>query len=74
MLPHLSIDGMEISQSMAIARVLARRARLEGASEADFAMSEMLMEQFCDVLVVVANAKNAADQYVPHSLLVACCF
>ena len=70
---------------MAIARVLARRAKLEvpqhtptppsgaeyiltisqGESEADFAMSEMLMEQFCDVISLVANAKIAADQCVP---------
>jgi len=67
---------------MAIARVLARRAKLEvpqhtpptgakyiltilqGESEADFAMSEMLMEQFCDVISLVANAKIAADQCV----------
>jgi hypothetical protein len=28
-------------------------------------MSEMLMEQFCDVISLVANAKIAADQCVP---------
>jgi hypothetical protein len=49
---------------MAIARVLARRAKLDGASEADFAMSEMLLEQFTDIIGSLANAKSAADQYV----------
>lgn len=62
-LPHLKVDGFEISQSMAIARVLSRRAKLEGASESDFATSEMLMEQFCDIIGSVANAKSAPDQY-----------
>ena len=47
---------------MAIARVLSRRAKLEGASEADFAMSEMLLEQFCDIIVSVANAMSSPDQ------------
>ena len=61
-LPHLRVDGLEISQSMAIARVLSRRAKLEGASEADFAMSEMLLEQFCDIIGSVANAKSSPDQ------------
>jgi hypothetical protein len=56
---------MEISQSMAIARVLSRRAKLEGATEADFAMSEMLMEQYVDILTNIANCAQAADKYAP---------
>ena len=64
-LPHLRIDGLEISQSMAIARVLSRRAKLEGATEADFAMSEMLMEQYVDILTNIANCTQAADKYAP---------
>jgi hypothetical protein len=48
---------------MAIARVLSRRAKLEGESEADFAMSEMLMEQFCDVITTVGSATQSEDKY-----------
>ncbi len=62
-LPHMRVDGLEISQSMAIARVLSRRAKLEGASEADFSMSEMLMEQFCDVIATIGSATHSEDKY-----------
>lgn len=62
-MPHLRIDGLEISQSMAIVRVLSRRAKLEGATEADVAMSEMLMEQYVDILSNIASCNQAADKY-----------
>ena len=45
-LPVLTFsDGLKVSQSLAIVRILSRRAKLEGATEADFALSEMLIQQ-----------------------------
>ena len=50
-LPHLeSSDGLQVSQSGAIVRVLARRGGLSGATEADFALSEVLLEEYADLL------------------------
>ncbi|CEG01993.1 Thioredoxin-like fold [Ostreococcus tauri] len=48
-LPQLEDGAMTICQSMAIARVLARRANALGESERDFAESEMLLEKFVEV-------------------------
>jgi hypothetical protein len=51
-LPHLeSSDGLQVSQSAAIVRVLARRGGLDGRdSEEDFVCSEMLLEEYADLL------------------------
>lgn len=56
-LPHLqSSDGLEVSQSAAICRVLARRGGLVPASEPEFAVSEMLMEEYGDLLNALGKA------------------
>ncbi len=46
-LPILEADGLTIGQSTAIANYVARRAgkALEGESDAEFAMSQMLMAE-----------------------------
>jgi len=49
-LPQLECESAgTVCQSMAIARVLARRAKCEGESESDFIASEMLLEKFVEV-------------------------
>ena len=49
-LPQLECESAgKVCQSMAIARVLARRAKCEGESECDFIASEMLLEKFVEV-------------------------
>ena len=56
-LPHLeSSDGLQVSQSAAIVRVLARRGGLAGATEADFVVSEMLLEEYADLLNALGKA------------------
>ena len=48
--------GAKVCQSAAIVRVLARRGGLEGKSEADFVLSEMLTEEFGDLLNALGKA------------------
>jgi glutathione S-transferase len=56
-LPHLETsDGLQVSQSAAIVRVLARRGGLSGATEADFVASEMLLEEYADLLNALGKA------------------
>ncbi len=49
-------DGQRVSQSGAIVRVLARRGGLEGKTDADFALSEMLTEELGDILNALGKA------------------
>ncbi len=73
-LPHATVDGVEVSQSMAIARVFARKANLQGDSDADFAVSEMLLEEFSDIFNMMSKAnyveprKEAMDKAFAESL------
>jgi glutathione S-transferase len=56
-LPHLRFtDGPSVSQSGAIVRALSRRGGLEGKTEADFVLSEMLTEEFGDILNALGKA------------------
>ena len=56
-LPMLELPGgAKVCQSAAIVRVLARRGGLEGKSDADYALSEMLTEEFGDLLNALGKA------------------
>jgi glutathione S-transferase len=60
-LPFLRFEsGAGVSQSGAIVRTLARRAGLEGKSEADFILSEMLTEEYGDLLNALGKAMYPA--------------
>lgn len=43
-LPQLEFDGQKLAQSMAIVRCIARKAKLDGATDEEFYASEMLLE------------------------------
>ena len=61
-LPHLEgPEGLQVSQSAAIVRVLARKAGLEGKSEADYAVSEMLLEEYSDLLTSLGKCMYPAE-------------
>lgn len=47
---------------MAIARFVARKAGLQGDNDADFAKSEMLLEESVDIANLVGKAYYAADR------------
>lgn len=49
---------------MAMARYIARKANLQGDTEADFALSEMLIEEQNDIYNLVADAHYAQDKVV----------
>lgn len=55
-------DGFALGQSMAIARFVARKANLLGDNDADFAKSEMLLEESVDLANVVGKAHYGADR------------
>jgi glutathione S-transferase len=58
-LPMLELPGgAKVCQSGAIVRVLARRGGLEGKTDADFALSEMLTEEFGDLLNALGKAMS----------------
>lgn len=49
-LPFLKHGDVKVSQSGAIMRYLAKKTNLQGQTDADFVMSEMLTEEYGDVL------------------------
>jgi hypothetical protein len=65
-LPSYSCGDVNIAQSNAILRVIGRKAGTAGDSDADFAFSEMLIEEQADIynLIVKANySPNKAEAY-----------
>ena len=46
---------------MAIVRVLARKGGLEGKTDADFAVSEMLLEEFNDTFTSMAKCQYPGE-------------
>jgi glutathione S-transferase len=76
----LEAGDLKVAQSLAIVRFLARRGGLEGKSDADYAVSEMLIQEFEDVYGVLAKANyvpddakvaawtKARDETLPHHL------
>ena len=68
-LPQLEGEGVpggKMGQSMAIARFLARKAKRDGATDAEFARSEMLLEKMTEIYDCM-KAKNAPARGVPES-------
>ncbi len=55
--PHLVHGELQVSQSMAIVRYLSRKTGLEGDSDEDYAVSEMLLEEFNDLYTILAKVR-----------------
>jgi len=74
------VDGdLKICQSMAIARYISRKAGLQGDNDADFAISEQLIEEQGDLYTTLAKAqyhpsdkpgawKEAFEKTIPNGL------
>jgi len=60
-LPYLEDGSIHIGQSMAIVRYLARKFKLQGDTDADFGLSEMLIEESTDIYNLLAKAQYAPD-------------
>ncbi len=60
-LPFLKHGDVKVSQSGAIMRYLAKKANLQGQTDADFVMSEMLTEEYGDVLNGLGKCQYPAD-------------
>jgi len=50
---------LKIAQSMAIVRFIARKMGIDGENDWDFAMSEMLLEQYSDLWAEASRAQDA---------------
>ena len=61
-LPFLVDGDVKVSQSGAIARYLARKANLLGSTDADFAISEMLVEEQVDLFGILGKANYAENK------------
>ncbi len=61
-LPQLEDGDLKINQSMAIARYLGRKYGLEGDTDADFAISEQLIEETVDIFHDFVKLFGAADK------------
>jgi len=55
-------DGLTVGQSLAIVRFLARKAKLEGETDAEYALSEQLIQESEDIYTGLAKANSAADR------------
>jgi len=77
-LPYLIDGNVKIGQSLAIARYVSRKGGLQGDTDADFAISEQLLEEHGDIYNVLAKAqyadnkpeawKNAWETSIPNHL------
>ena len=69
-LPQLEGEGVpggKLGQSMAIARFLARKAKRDGATDAEFARSEMLLEKMTEIYDCDEGGERARREGVPAS-------
>eukprot|EP00276_Gloeochaete_wittrockiana_P010385 CAMPEP_0184652400 /NCGR_PEP_ID=MMETSP0308-20130426/10088_1 /TAXON_ID=38269 /ORGANISM="Gloeochaete witrockiana, Strain SAG 46.84" /LENGTH=199 /DNA_ID=CAMNT_0027087243 /DNA_START=56 /DNA_END=655 /DNA_ORIENTATION=+ len=66
-LPYLVDNGLKINQSMAIARYLSRKYGLQGDSDADFAISEQLIEETVDIFTAVAKANYSPEKAAAYT-------
>jgi len=55
-------DGLTVGQSLAIVRFLARKAKLQGETDAEFAMSEQLIQEAEDIFGGLAKAQYQPDR------------
>merc|ERR1711962_785031 len=68
-LPILSWDGVELAQSMAIARFVARRAGLAGRTDLEFVQADMVACHYEDVWTKLPKMMFAASQEERETLL-----
>ncbi len=68
-LPYLVDNGLKVNQSMAIARYLSRKYGLQGDNDADFAISEQLIEESSDIFTAVAKAHYSPDKAAAYATL-----
>lgn len=61
-LPFLVDGDIKVAQSNAIARYLARKYNLQGDTDADYALSETLIEEQADLLTLVFTANYSANK------------
>ena len=61
-LPFLVDGDIKVSQSNAIARYLGRKANILGESDADFALSEALVEEQADLFTLLVKANYDAEK------------
>jgi len=61
-LPFLEDGHVKVGQSAAIARYLARKAKLEGSTDAAFATSEQLFEEAADIFTILGKASSEKDK------------
>merc|ERR1712038_436920 len=68
-LPMLSWDGVELAQSMAIARFVARRAGLAGRTDLEFVQADMVACHYEDVWTKLPKMMFAASQEEREALV-----
>jgi len=68
-LPMLSWDGVELAQSMAIARFVARRAGLAGRTDLEFVQADMVACHYEDVWTKLPKMMFAASQEERETLV-----
>jgi len=61
-LPFLEDGHVKLGQSNAIARYIARKAKLEGSTDAEFAASEQLYEEAGDIYTILSKANYESDK------------
>jgi glutathione S-transferase len=61
-LPFLEDGDVKVSQSGAIARYLARKINILGDNDADFALSEALVEEQADLFTLLFMANHSANK------------
>jgi len=63
-------DGFTLGQSLAIVRFLARKANLQGETDAEFARSEELIQEGEDLYMALAKAHYTPDRFGPLILTI----
>ena len=61
-LPFMEDGDVKLAQSHAILRYCARKAGLSGDTDAEFALSEMLIEESADLFTMMGKANYAEDK------------
>ncbi len=68
-LPYLVDGDIKLGQSNAILRYLARKGGIEGDSDADYALSEMLIEACVDIKALLRTAYRSGDKEASYDAL-----
>ena len=69
--PYLVDGELKLAQSQAILRYLARKGGIQGATDAEFAKSEMLIEETRDILTLMEKAVGSATKNTTYDELFA---